>query len=88
MNIRIINTITGLPGKFPKHLMKFHPEFKEVKEAREVEKKVAKESNVVELRAKELSYSELKAKATELGIEFKGNISKAKLAELINKTEE
>jgi len=34
-------------------------------------------------KEKDLSYSELKEKAKDLGIEFKGNIGKAKLKELI-----
>ena len=68
----------GHPCIFPENLLHLHPEFTLVVEPKAP--KVELGTNVEELP---MSYKEMKGRAKELGIEYKGNISKAELAVLL-----
>ena len=66
------NKKNGKIYSFPAHLLATHPEYEEYTVS-------------VESSDSELSYKELKAKAREAEVEFKGNISKEDLIELLSK---
>jgi effector-binding domain-containing protein len=62
------NKKSGKVYSFPRHLMEEHPEFEEY----------------VEPPTVSVSYKELKATAKDRGLEFKGNISREDLVELLD----